>query len=326
VLEEAKVPSARRRLLQAFSEAMADQRDAARATAAGIPADADLDAEERRLLELALGEPAGMPRPASMRGDGPVVLAMRMALIAQEARLLLQAGTHAAAAQSFSELLLLELDAPWASSRALLAAWSEGLHQAQENHRWNPRGEWPSVTMEVQPGDHLTGIRKRFLESRPGELICTGLIARANRIEGFIHPGDVLRVPTDPVSVIVDLDSRWTLYLHADEVVAAWEVGIGRPGEETITGDFIAGTKDENPMWSKIGQEPIPFGDPRNPLGTRWIGWNQGERTTSYGFHGTKEPESIGKAASDGCIRLHNEDVEELFEILPVGAPIHVRH
>jgi len=179
--------------------------------------------------------------------------------------------------------------------------------------------------MEVQSGDHLTRIRTRYLEAHPDRLVCTGLIERANRITGYIHPGDELRIPTDPVSVIVDLDSRWTLCRHGDEVVAAWEVGIGRPGEETITGEFTVGTKSTNPMWTKIGQDPIPFGDPRNPLGTRWIGWNQDDRPTSYGFHGTKEPESIGQAASDGCIRLHNADVEELFEILPVGAPIFVR-
>jgi len=127
------------------------------------------------------------------------------------------------------------------------------------------------------------------------------------------------------VSVIVDLSSRWALYLHGSEVVEAWEVGVGRPGEETITGEFQTGIKKENPMWTRIGHEAVPFGDPRNPLGTRWIGWNQDERTTSYGFHGTKEPDSIGQAASDGCIRFHNDAVEVLFEILPVGAPILVR-
>ena len=250
---------------------------------------------------------------------------MRMALLAQEAHDLLAAGTHAAAARDFSEILLLEVDAPWPSDRDTLVVWSRGLREAQKNHRWNPRGEWPSETMEVQPNDHLTRIRTRYLAGHPDRLVCTGLIERANRITGYIHPGDQLRIPTEPVSVIVDLDSRWTLYRHGSEVVAAWEVGIGRPGEETITGEFVVGTKSTNPMWTKIGQDPIPFGDPRNPLGTRWIGWNR-ERPTSYGFHGTTDPHSIGQAASDGCIRLRNEDVEELFEILPVGAPIFVRH
>jgi L,D-transpeptidase ErfK/SrfK len=56
------------------------------------------------------------------------------------------------------------------------------------------------------------------------------------------------------------------------------------------------------------------------------MGWStpDGART-SYGFHGTWEPESIGQAASDGCIRLLNDDAEELFLVLPEGAPIRIQ-
>ena len=75
----------------------------------------------------------------------------------------------------------------------------------------------------------------------------------------------------------------------------------------------------------RTGQEMIPFGDPRNPLGTRWIGWFEDGLRTSYGFHGTQEPESVGNASSDGCVRFHNADVEVLFEILPEGASVVVR-
>ncbi|MEW6072393.1 MAG: L,D-transpeptidase family protein [Planctomycetota bacterium] len=320
-----KIAGARRTCLEAFAAAIAGDRERANALAAGLAAGADLPAEERQALDLALGEAGAVPRAAPARTDGPVVLAMRMALLAQEARGLLAAGASAAAARDFSELLLLEIEAPWPSDRAVLAAWSEGLAAAQRNHRWNPRGDWPAVEITVEEGDHLTAIRKRYLAEHPDRLVCTGLIARANRIAGPIHPGDELRIPTEPVHVIVDLGARWVLYLHGTEVVGAWEVGIGRPGEETVTGNFVVGEKNEDPTWFKLGQDPVPFGDPRNPLGSRWIGWNQGGRPTSYGFHGTRDPESIGQAASDGCIRLLDRDVEELFEILPVGAAIRVQ-
>jgi lipoprotein-anchoring transpeptidase ErfK/SrfK len=108
-------------------------------------------------------------------------------------------------------------------------------------------------------------------------------------------------------------------------VASAWPVGVGRPGEETPPGDYTVQNKIENPPWMKEGQEPIPFGDPGNPLGTRWIGWSKEGGKTSYGFHGTWQPESIGQAASDGCVRFLNEDVEELFQILPEGAPIRIQ-
>ena len=125
--------------------------------------------------------------------------------------------------------------------------------------------------------------------------------------------------------MLVDLDARWALYLAGDEVAGSWPIGIGREGEETPRGDYVSGNKLVDPPWMRVGHEMIPFGDPRNPLGTRWIGWFEGGAPTSYGFHGTKEPASVGNALSDGCIRFHNADVETLFEILPEGSPILVR-
>jgi len=74
-------------------------------------------------------------------------------------------------------------------------------------------------------------------------------------------------------------------------------------------------------MWFPKGRAPVPFGDPENPLGTRWIAW---DGSNSLGYHGTSEEDRIGEAASDGCIRLRNQDVEVLFEILPKGSPISV--
>jgi lipoprotein-anchoring transpeptidase ErfK/SrfK len=179
--------------------------------------------------------------------------------------------------------------------------------------------------MKVQKGDSLIEIRKRYLREHPGAQMCTGLIERSNRLKGVLQPDQVLQVPTDPARILVDLPARWALFYLGDQVAAAWPVGIGRPGEETPPGDYTVRNKLDNPPWMKEGQEPIPFGDPRNPLGTRWMGWTKDGVKTSYGFHGTWEPISIGQAASDGCIRFTNEDVEELFQILPEGAPIRIQ-
>ena len=68
---------------------------------------------------------------------------------------------------------------------------------------------------------------------------------------------------------------------------------------------------------SRIRHKPVPFGDPENPLGTRWIAWRASDGTNSgLGFHGTKEPDSVGQDLSQGCVRMLNRDVEELYEIL----------
>lgn len=278
---------------------------------------------ERALLEAALEGKVALPAGAS--GTTPVAYAMELALLAREAHAALGRKDHRAAAGLFSDLLVGDLDAPFAPDRAALAHWTEGLNQAQRDYRWNPQGGWPGVELEVASGDTLIGVRKRFLATHPEARMCTGLIERANRLSGHLQPGQKLRIPTDPARILVDLEARWALYFLGDEVAAAWPVGIGRPGEETPPGEYTAIEKTERPSWMKVGQDPIPFGDPRNPLGTRWIGWSRAGTKTTYGFHGTKDPESIGQAASDGCVRFLNGDVEELFQILPEGAPIAVQ-
>jgi len=309
-------------LAEAFAWALAGEKQLAHSLAAKIDKD-EVGGRESALLEAALTGKSAVPAAAGE--TGPLLLAMEMGLAAREAKTSLASGDHALAARRYSELLVQELEAPWAADPRTLAQWSAGLAEAQRRNRWSPRGDWPAVELEVREGDTLSSIRKRYLTEHPGALMCTGLIERANGLKGFLQPGQVLRIPTEPASILVDLPARWALFYLGEEVVCAWQVGIGRPGEETPPGDYVVKDKIENPPWMKTGQEMIPFGDPRNPLGTRWIGWYQDGRKTSYGFHGTGDPTSIGQACSDGCVRFLNRDVEELSQILPEGAPIRIR-
>lgn len=315
------LPPERALLLEAFAWAVAGERQMAQSMAVKLDPGA-VPGGEKALFEAALAGKA--VRPASS-GTSPVEVGMTLALLAREASTALAEKRHAEAARAYSELLQGDLAAPFPADPAALARWTEGLDAAQREHRWNPAGNWPSVEVVVEPGDSLISIRKRYLATRPEARLCTGMIERSNRLRGVLQPGQKLRVPTDPARIVVDLEARWALYFLGDEVAAAWQVGIGRAGEETPPGSFTAIEKTEKPSWMKVGQDPIPFGDPRNPLGTRWIGWARAGSKTTYGFHGTSEPDSIGRAASDGCVRLRNEDVEELFQILPEGAPIEVR-
>ena len=201
------------------------------------------------------------------------------------------------------------------------------LERAQSGHRWNVRGDWPSISIQVQGGDSLVSVRKRAISEHPELVVCTGLVERANQLrnELAIHPGDMLRIPSEPVHALIDVSARWMVYMHGDEAVAAWPIGVGRPGEETPIGQFSVGPKQKDPVWFRPGHEPVAFGDPENPLGTRWIPWFQNGVKTGYGFHGTNDADGVGGRVSKGCVRMHNRDVEILYEILPQGSRIEVR-
>lgn len=126
-----------------------------------------------------------------------------------------------------------------------------------------------------------------------------------------------------PVSLVVDLSDR-RVYVYQDErVKTSFRIAVGRAGWETPTGRYEVISMVENPTWQHpFTGEIVPPGN-GNPLGVRWIGfWTDGKNT--IGFHGTPNEETIGRAASHGCIRMYNDDVVALFEMVQVGTPVHV--
>jgi lipoprotein-anchoring transpeptidase ErfK/SrfK len=105
---------------------------------------------------------------------------------------------------------------------------------------------------------------------------------------------------------------RVTLYRGTTRI-KSYPVAIGRPGWETPTGNFRVIQMKKNPIWIHPWTgKAISGGHPRNPLGRYWIGfWTDG--TNYIGLHGTPNPETIGRAVSHGCVRMHNRDIEQLF-------------
>ena len=121
-------------------------------------------------------------------------------------------------------------------------------------------------------------------------------------------------VPTPtPRRIIVSIPDRRLVVLDNNQVVVAFPVAVGAPASPSPVGTFAVVNRISNPTYYKPGTVIGP--GPRNPLGTRWIGLSQ----KSYGIHGTDVPSSIGYAQSHGCIRLHNADVERLFEHVRTG-------
>lgn len=133
-----------------------------------------------------------------------------------------------------------------------------------------------------------------------------------------------LPVPNDKlIRLVIKLGERRVYVYERDQVVKSYPIAIGRSGWETPTGKFEVIQMLQNPVWEHpFTGELVPPG-PANPLGSRWIGfWTDG--TNYIGFHGTPNAETVGQAASHGCIRMYDQDVVALFEIVQVGTPVEV--
>jgi len=314
----------RRSLALAFAAAIQGDSAEAQRLSLALKDSAAVSEAERQLLSRALGRTNDQPVLAAVTHETPLAQAATMGLLAKEGQAALQKGDARDAARVFSDLLLEEVRAPWKPDSATLKAWSEALRRAQAGYQWNRSGDWPSVQVTVERGDSLISIRKRVLKEHPELVICTGLIERANELRGgVVHPGQVLRIPTERAHMLVSIGAHWAFFMLGEHAAAAWEVGVGKTGSETRPGSYVVGEKSTEPMWFRPGGKPVPFGDPENPLGTRWIAWRLPDGSSSgFGFHGTKDPESVGQDQSQGCVRMLNRDVEELFEVLPKDAAI----
>jgi lipoprotein-anchoring transpeptidase ErfK/SrfK len=122
-----------------------------------------------------------------------------------------------------------------------------------------------------------------------------------------------------PWTVLVSIPDRKLAVLVNGVVVAGFAISVGADESPSPTGDFTIVNRVSNPTYYHEGVV-IPAGK-GNPVGTRWVGLSQ----KGYGIHGTNAPNSIGSAASHGCIRLRNRDMEELFGMLRVGDVVEIR-
>lgn len=121
--------------------------------------------------------------------------------------------------------------------------------------------------------------------------------------------------------------STFTLRLWKDlKLAKTYTVAVGMEGLETPEGTYEIQEKEENPVWhvpesdwaGDLAGQTIPPG-PSNPIKARWMAIYEGA-----GIHGTEETESLGSAASHGCVRMAISDVEELYDQVEVGTPIFI--
>jgi lipoprotein-anchoring transpeptidase ErfK/SrfK len=131
-----------------------------------------------------------------------------------------------------------------------------------------------------------------------------------------------------PVVVTVDRGGFKLRYFRNLKLRKTYKIAVGQVGLDTPAGLYHVQNKAVNPAWhvpnsdwaGELAGRVIPGGVPENPLKSRWMGIYDGA-----GIHGTADVGSLGSAASHGCIRMAVPDVEELYDKVPVQAPVFIQ-
>lgn len=182
------------------------------------------------------------------------------------------------------------------------------LHELNKKFYLTPADASDGETYKVKGGDTLTSIAR-------AHDITPELIMRLNGLANDrLRRDQTLKIVRGPFDARI-IKQTYTLEIRRrDATLFTYRVGLGKE-DSTPAGAFTAGAKLKNPtQFDREKRTTIAFGAPDHTLGTRWITIRD-----QYGIHGTVEPESIGKQMSKGCIRLRNEDVEQVFDLLVAG-------
>ncbi|MET0213735.1 MAG: L,D-transpeptidase family protein [Vicinamibacterales bacterium] len=183
----------------------------------------------------------------------------------------------------------------------------------------------------VGPRDTLRAISARF-----GLDVTT--LARENgmRVDGRLAAGQILRIDNrhvvpaaiDLAELVVNIPQRMLYHRGGDSSMVGYPIAVGRPSWPTPTGDFTVTVLERHPTWEvprsileesrRAGriQPPVVPPGPNNPLGDFWMGLS----LAGIGIHATNAPASIFRTASHGCIRVHPDDIAQLFDRVEVGS------
>jgi lipoprotein-anchoring transpeptidase ErfK/SrfK len=223
------------------------------------------------------------------------------ALLLQQGQEMETAGDLRAAKAAYQKLVA---DYP---NNKEVAQWQQKVEQLNMKILFSPVITPQSATYEIKPGDSLDRIARAHATT-------VDLLRKANNIsEDKIYPGMKIKVSNAPFTILVDKSSNLLLLKSGEEIIKTYTVATGA-NNSTPVGTFKIIEKIVNPPWYKDGRV-IPPTNPENILGTRWLGLEK----QGYGIHGTTSPQSLGKQATAGCVRMSNQDVEELFSIIPQG-------
>ena len=188
------------------------------------------------------------------------------------------------------------------------------LTEINKQTLWSPTIDDFSQEHIVQKGESPDVISNKYKTT-------SQYVIGANGGRNTLHPGQRLKVPKEPFALRVNKKRcriELTL-LDSGKFIRWYPCGVGKENGWTPAGEYKIQNKEINPTWFKPAGGIVKPLDPENALGTRWMGIGN-----NLGVHGTNQPDSIGKPESAGCIRMQNQDVEELYKIVTYGSHVTV--
>jgi len=222
------------------------------------------------------------------------------------AELYIEKGNYKKARDIYKRLLI---DFPMFQSSGEIRSDIENLNM---RIMFSPTLAENSVEYEIQSGDTLFAVAKKFNTT-------VELLKKVNDLEtDLIHPGQHIKIVLSEFSIFVDKSDN-TLTLNGDEeIIKTYSVSTGK-NNGTPVGVFKIEEKMVKPPWYKVGSV-VSADSKEYELGARWMGLS----LEGYGIHGTSDENSIGKQVTQGCVRMHNADIVELYTIVPSGTKVEI--
>jgi hypothetical protein len=187
--------------------------------------------------------------------------------------------------------------------------------------RYGPGIEGVTVPYEVPPG--ITPVQIISRQKLP--MGSNGILywnQGGNLDPKRLRAGQILLLPQEPLSVQVHLRLRRMALFMGDWFVKEFRVGIGKEETPSPLGTFTVHSREKNPDWWPSGGKRVPFGDPKNELGSAWIALESQmyPLSSGYGIHGTNKPNTVGTRCSNGCVRLVNDQATEMYDWVRTGS------
>lgn len=201
-------------------------------------------------------------------------------------------------------------------------------------------GELRSELTKQQSGDLFSALfggtpRQQLLpETRALDAALAAKEARRQfKVKSDFEPQQVAFSGYQRGTIVIDTSARYLYLVESSSTARRYAIAVGREGLE-FKGRATVGDKQEWPRWiptldmqkrepKKYGQykDGMP-GGPDNPLGARAIYLYQGKKDTHIRIHGTNQPQTIGTNASNGCFRMVNEHVKDLYSRVRMGTEV----